>query len=40
MASCRSARLGLSNARNEYKAAWQRLTVVMGVPNGPGGSDG
>jgi cobalt-zinc-cadmium efflux system outer membrane protein len=27
-----SAKLALSNARNEHKAAWQRLAVVMGVP--------
>lgn len=27
-----SAKLALNNARNGYKAAWQRLAVVMGVP--------
>ena len=27
-----SAKLALNNARNEYKASWQRLAVVMGVP--------
>ena len=27
-----SAKLALNNAHNNYKAAWQRLAVVMGVP--------
>ena len=27
-----SAKLALNNARNDHKAAWQRLAVVMGVP--------
>jgi cobalt-zinc-cadmium efflux system outer membrane protein len=27
-----SAKLALNNARNEHKAAWQRLAVVTGVP--------
>ncbi|MBN2292986.1 MAG: TolC family protein [Pirellulales bacterium] len=28
-----SAKLALSNARNDYNAAWQRLAVVVGVPD-------
>ena len=28
-----SARLQLENARNDYRAAWQRMTAVVGVPD-------
>lgn len=33
-----SAKLGLTSARTEHQAAWQRLAVVMGVPDTPPGA--